>query len=220
VALWALAFYAETIGPAVLCLNVAEVWVGRIAELCATDAGETGCFELLGHPLVVPHPEVAGAPEESRGHGLETTGYVLLTQEAVLHETRGGAWTGIGEVGPGQLLKVRNDQPEGATGAKITEDVSEGDAKLVEGHVFEHVGAIDRLCGLQLDWQTFNDVAVFNIFRVVRKAPFFQERGDKRHSALEPEGWAGIEVLPIIRGAQAASKLNVPMIHKSILYRA
>jgi hypothetical protein len=37
---------------------------------------------------------------------------------------------------------------------------------------------------------------------------------------LKPEGWTSVEILPIVRGAYATAKLHIPLVHKSILYRA
>src|ERR1700722_15448276 len=96
-ALRALALDAEAVGPAAFGLYVLEMRVGRISKLGAADAGEAGSFELLRHPLVVPHPEVSGAAKERGGHGFEAARDVLLAEVAVAHKARGGSGGGGGE---------------------------------------------------------------------------------------------------------------------------
>src|SRR3984885_3291591 len=147
--------------------------VGRITKLGAANAGEAGGCEFLGHSLVVPHPEVGGTAEESRGHGIEAAGNVFLAEIAVLHKARGSAGGGVGEVGLDQLLKVRNNQTEGATGAQVTEDVSEGDTKFVERHMLQNVGAINDFCGLSRDRKPLDHVAVLNVLWIFGKALLF-----------------------------------------------
>ena len=60
--------------------------------------------------------------------------------------------------------------------------------------MFEDVGAIDGLGGLRRDVETFDDVAVEDVFGVRREASFDEDRGEKGETALNPEGRASVEV--------------------------
>ncbi len=142
----ALAIDAEAVFPAVVGLYVLEARVGRVAHLSAADIGEAGVAEFLFHSLVVPHPEMTGAAEDGGGDGSQAARGGHFAEPAFLHEAGAGRGRGIAGVEADELFEVRQDEAKGAAGTKIGEDVSDGDAELVEGHVLEHVRAVDGLC--------------------------------------------------------------------------
>ncbi|HWZ00572.1 MAG TPA: hypothetical protein VNX17_05815 [Edaphobacter sp.] len=112
------------------------------------------------------------------------------------------------------MFEIRQHKAKGAAGTKIGEDVPESEAKLVESHVLEHVRAVDGLCGPWRNRQAFDHIPVLDVFRIGRKAFFHQQRGEKRKAALQPEGGAGIEVLPCFWSTHATAKLHILVIHR------
>ena len=136
-------------------------------------------------------------------------GVVDLAEPALLHEAGAGCGGGVAGVEADELFEVGEHEAKGAAGTKIGEDVSEGDAELVEGHVLEDVGAVDGVGGLRSDGEAFDDVAVLNVFGIGRKALFHQQRGEKRKAALQPEGGTSIEVLPGFWSTHATPKLHI-----------
>ena len=66
-----------------------------------------------------------------------------FAEPAFLHEAGAGCGSGVAGVEADELFEVGEYEAEGAAGTQIGEDVAEGDAELVEGHVLEDVGAVD-----------------------------------------------------------------------------
>jgi hypothetical protein len=170
----ALAIDAEAIFPAIVRLYLFEARVGRVAHLSAADIGEAGVGELLFHSFVVPHPEMPGAAEDGRRNGSQAARCCHLAQPALLHEARAGGGGGIAGVEPDELFEVRQHKAKGAAGTKIREHVPESEAELVQGHVLQHVGAVDRFCGPWRNREALDDVAILDVFRIRRKAFFHQ----------------------------------------------
>jgi hypothetical protein len=112
------------------------------------------------------------------------------------------------------LFEVREHEAKGAARTKIGEDVSEGDAELVQGHVLEDVGAIDDIGGLRRNRKAFDDVAVLDVLGVGRKTSFYEERSEKRKAALQPKCRTSIEVLPGFWSTHATPKLHILVIHR------
>jgi hypothetical protein len=165
---------AETIFPAVVGLYVFESRVRRVAHLSAADVGESSFGELRGHAFVVPHPEVTGAAEDSGGDGFQSSWNCRFAKPRFLHEARAGSGSRVAGIDPDELFEVRKHEAKGATGTKIVEDISEGDTELIEGHVLEDMGAVDGFGGLRGDGETFDDVAVLDVFGIGREALFHQ----------------------------------------------
>ena len=159
-----------------------------------------------------------GASEDGRRNGSQAARCSHLAEPALLHEARAGGGGGIAGVEPDELFEVRQHKAKGAPGTKIREDVPESEAELVQGHVLEDVGAIDGLGGLGRDRQTFDDVAVEDVFGVRREAPFDQDRSEKWEAALNPEGGASVEVLPGFRSTHATTKLHILVTHGRIIH--
>jgi hypothetical protein len=210
----ALAVDAETIFPAVVGLYIVEARVRRVAHLSTANVDESGFGELRGHAFVVPHPEMAGAAEDSGGDGFESSWNCRFAKPRFLHEARAGSGSRVAGIDPDELFEVRKHEAKGATGTKIGEDISEGDAELIEGHVLEDMGAVDCFGRLRRDGKAFDDVAVLDVFGIGRKAFFHQERGEKRETVLQPEGGTSIEVLPGFRSTHATTKLHILVIHR------
>jgi hypothetical protein len=182
--------------------------------LSAADVGKAGVGELLFHSLVVPHPEMTGAAEDGGGDGSQASRGGHFAEPAFLHEARAGCGRGIAGVEADELFEVRQDEAKGAAGTKIGEDVSDRDAELVEGHVLEHMGAVDCFCRARADGKALDDVAVLDVFGIRRKTFFHQQRREKRKAALQPKGRTGIEVLPCFWSTHATAKLHIPVIHR------
>jgi hypothetical protein len=209
-----LAVDAEAVFPAIVGLYVFEARVRGVAHLSAADAGEAGFGELLLHSFVVPHPEMAGAAEDGSGDGAQASRAVGFAEPALLHEARAGCGCGVAGVEADELFEVGQDEAKGAAGTEIREDVSDGEAELVEGHVFENVRAVDSFSGPGRDGEAFDNVAVLDVFGIRGKTLFDEQRGEKRKAALQPEGGAGIEVLPCFWSTHATAKLHIPVIHR------
>jgi hypothetical protein len=214
----ALAVDAEAIFPAVVGLYFFEARVGGVTHLGAADVGEASRGELFGHSFVVPHPEVAGAAEDGGGNGSQASRGRRFAEPALLHEAGAGRGCGVAGVESDELFEVREHKAKGATGTKIGEDVFEGDAEFVEGHVLEDMGAVDCFGRLRWDGKAFDNVAVADVFGIGRKAFFYQQRGEKRETALQPEGGTSIEVLPGFRSTHATTKLHILVIHGRIIH--
>jgi hypothetical protein len=214
----AFAVYTQAVWPTLDRFDCFEVRVGIVAHLGSADVGKSGGGELLGQAFVVPHPEMAGSAEEGGGQGFESSRECGFAEEAVLHEARRGAGGGIVFVGIDELLEVWQDHAEGSAGTEVCVHVADGEAELVQGHVLEDVGAIDGLGGLGRDRQTFDDVAVEDVFGVRREAPFDQDRSEKWEAALNPEGGASVEVLPGFRSTHATTKLHILVTHGRIIH--
>ncbi len=216
--LWALAVDAEAIFPAVVGLYVVEARVGRVAHLSAADIGEAGGGELLCHSFVVPHPEMAGAAEDGGGDGSEASRGCHFAEPAFLHEAGAGGGGGVAGIEADELFEVGENEAKGAAGTKIGEDVSDGEAELVEGHVLEHVGAVDCFCRPGGNGKAFDHVTVVNVFGIGRKTFFHQQRSEERKAALQPKGGSSIEVLPGFWSTHATAKLHIPVIHGRIIH--
>jgi len=210
----ALAIDAEAVFPAVVGLYVVEARVGRVAHLSAADIAEAGVGEFLFHSLVVPHPEMTGAAEDSGGDGSQASRGGHFAEPAFLHEAGAGCGSGIAGVEADELFEVGEHEAKGAAGTKIGEDVSDRNTELVERHVLKHVRAVDGLGRRSRHGKALDDVAVFNVFGIRGKAFFHQQRGEKRKAVLQPEGGAGIEVLPCFRSTHATPKLHILVIHR------
>ena len=161
--------------------------------MSAADAREAGVSKFSFHSLVVPHPEMTGASEDGRGDGSQASRAVHLAEPALLHEAGAGCGGGVAGVEADELFEVGKYEAKGTAGTQIGEDVSKGEAKLVEGHVLQDMGAVDCVRRLRSDGETFDDVAVFDVLGIGRKALFHQQRGDKGEP-LQPEGWTSVEV--------------------------
>ena len=170
----ALAVDTEAIFPSVVGLNFFEAWVGGISHLSAANVGEASFGELCCHPFVIPHPEMTGASEDSGGDGFQSSRNCRFAKPCFLHEAGAGGGSGVSGIDPDQLFEVREHKAKGAAGTKVGEDVSDGDTELVESHVLENVGAVDRLCRSSRDRKALDDVAVFDVFGVGRKTFFDQ----------------------------------------------
>jgi hypothetical protein len=218
VALGALAVDAEAIFPAVVGFNFFEAQVGGIAHLSAANVGEASFGELRRHPFVIPHPEMTGASEDSGGNGFQSSRNCRFAKPRFLHEAGAGGGSGVAGIDPDELFEVWEHETKGAAGTKIGEDVSEGDAELIECHVLENVGAVDRLCRSRRDGKALDDVAVFDVFGVGRKSFFDQQRGEEWKAALQPKRWTSIEVLPCFWSTHATAKLHIPVIHGRIIH--
>jgi hypothetical protein len=114
--------------------------------LSATDIAEARVGELLFHSLVVPHPQMPGAAENCRRNGAQASWCGHLAEPALLHETRAGCGRRIAGVKADQLFEVRQHETKSPARTKIREDVSDGDAELVQSHMLEHVRTVDRFC--------------------------------------------------------------------------
>jgi len=209
-----LAVDAEAVFPAIVGLYVFEARVRRVAHLRAADAGEAGVGELLLHSFEVPHPEMTGAAEHGGWDGAQASRCGHLAEPALLHEAGAGCGRGIAGVEADELFEVGQDKAKGAAGTEIREDVSDGEAELVESHVLEDVGAVDSFCGPGRDGEAFDNVAVLDVLGIGGKTLFHQQRGEKRKTALQPEGGAGIEVLPCFWSTHATPKLHILVIHR------
>jgi len=216
--LWALAVDAEAIFPAVVGFNFFEAWVGGISHLGAANVGEASFGQLRCHPFVIPHPEMTGASEDSGGDGFQSSRNCRFAKPRFLHEARAGGGCGIAGIDSYELFEVWEHEAKGAAGTKIGEDVFDSDAELVQSHVLENVGAVDRLCRSRGDRKALDDVAVFDVFGIGRKTFFDQQRGEEWKAALQPKGWTGIEVLPCFWSTHATAKLHIPVIHGRIIH--
>jgi len=214
----ALAIDAEAVFPAVVGLYVLEARVGRVAHLSAADIGEAGVAEFLFHSLVVPHPEMTGAAEDGGGDGSQAARGGHFAEPAFLHEAGAGCGGGVAGIEADELFEVGEYEAKGAAGTKIGEDVSDGEAELVECHVLEHMGAVHRCCRPGGDGEALDDVAVHDVFGIRRKTFFDQQRSEERKAALQPKGWTSIEVLPGFWSTHATAKLHIPVIHGRIIH--
>jgi len=161
---------------------------------------------------------MTGASEDSGGNGFQSSRNCRFAKPRFLHEAGAGSGSGVAGIDPYELFEVREHQAKGAAGTKIGEDVSDGEAELVESHVLENMGAVDRLCRSSGDRKTFDHVAVLDVFGIGRKTLFHQQRSEKRKAALQPKGWTGIEVLPCFWSTHATAKLHIPVIHGRIIH--
>jgi hypothetical protein len=137
---------------------------------------------------------MTGASEDGGGDGPEASRGCHFAEPALLHEARAGCGGWVAGVEADELFEVGEYEAKGPAGTKIGEDVPDGDAKLVEGHVLKDMGAVDYVRGLRRDGETFDDVAVPNVFGIGRKALFHQQRGEKGKPALQPKGWTSVEI--------------------------
>lgn len=191
---WALAVDAEAILPAIVGLDILEAQIWGVTHLSAADAGEASFSELLGHAFVVPHPEMARASEDSGGNRPQPSWQRGFAEKAFLHETGAGCGSGIAGIEADELFEVGYYEAKSPAGTKIGEDVSDGEAELVEGHVLEDMGAVDGLRRLWRDGEAFDHVAILNVFGIGREAFFHKQRCEKREAALQPEGGTSVEV--------------------------
>lgn len=98
---------------------------------------------------------MTGAPEDGGGDGFQSSWNCRFAKPRFLHEARAGGGSGVPRIDPYELFEVREHEAKGAAGTKIGEDVSEGDAELLEGHVLEDVRAVDDVSGLRGDRKAF-----------------------------------------------------------------
>ena len=210
----AFAVDAETVFPTIVGFDFFEARIGGVAHLSAANVGESSFGKLRGHAFVVPHPEMTSAAEYSSRNGFQPSWNCRFAEPRFLHEARARGGSGVPGIDPDELFEVRKHEAKGTARTKIGEDVSEGDAELVQGHVLEDVGAIDDVGGLRRDRKAFDDVAVLDVLGIGRKTSFYEERSEKRKAALQPKCRTSIEVLPGFWSTHATTKLHITVIHR------
>src|SRR3981189_2965830 len=99
-----------------------------------------------------------GATEDGGGDGSQASRGGHFAEPAFLHEAGAGCGGGVAGVETDELFEVGEHEAKGAAGTKIGEDVSDGEAELVEGHVLEHVGAVDCFCRSRRDGEALDYV--------------------------------------------------------------